>query len=160
MFFSSATTHLQAASALAASQLPTYSVSEHLSIAMLRLHATAALRPYARVKTLWPHTKASRGTANHSVASVVCLFQQLPAVTSVNQVAAVHTARAALRPAAAPTDCYRVQTPQGHTKTSCGRANSSHMRHKPRLCLIQLLPAPPRLQIRWQPAPSTCPAKK
>ena len=46
------------------------------------------------------------------------------AVTSANPVAAVHTVHA---------HRDRVQTPYGHTKTSCGRPDSSCVQQKPRL---------------------------
>jgi hypothetical protein len=61
------------------------------------------------------------------------------AATPVNQAAAVHTSCAPLSSAAAATHRHCVQTPQGRTKTSRGRANSSCTRQMPRSCLIRQL---------------------
>jgi len=72
------------------------------------------------------------------------------AVKPANPAAAVHTSCAPLSSAAAPTHRYRVHTPQGCTKTSRGRANSSCARQMPRSCLIRQLPAPSHLRIQRQ----------
>ena len=72
------------------------------------------------------------------------------AATPVNPVAAVHTARAPLSSAAAPTHHHRVSIPQGRVKTSRGAANGSYVQQELRSCLIRQLPAPSHLRIRWQ----------
>ena len=73
--------------------------------------------------------------------------------TSNHATCLCNTSDAQPRPAdsvAAPTnrDCINVRW--GHTKTSRGRPNSSHVRQTPRSCLIRHLPAPSHLRIQRQ----------
>jgi hypothetical protein len=71
---------------------------------------------------------ASPNLLNSAIAS---------AATPANPAAAVHTACSLLGSTAAPTHHHHVQTPQGRTKTSRGRANSSCTRLMSRSCLIR-----------------------
>ena len=92
--------------------------------------------------TAWPHKskpRQSKQLVRAVIASVVLNLAIASAVTPSNPAAAAHTACSPLGSTAAPTYRYRVQTPQFRTKTSRGRANSSCMRQKSRLCLIQRL---------------------
>jgi hypothetical protein len=92
----------------------------------------------------------SKQLACAAIAPVVLNSAIASAATSVNPATAVHTSYAPPSSDAAPTHRYRVQSPQGPTKTSRGRANSSRARQLPRSCLIQQLPAPPHLRIQRQ----------
>ena len=81
---------------------------------------------------------------------VAVAIARLCGFTLANPAAAVHTSYAPLSSVAALAHRYRVQTPEGRTKTSRGRANSSRTRQMPRSCLIRQLPAPSHLRIQRQ----------
>ena len=103
--------------------------------------------------TAGPHEskpRQSKQLMHAAKASVVLNSAIASAVTPANPAAAAHTACSPLGSAAARTHRYRVQTPQGRTKASRGRANSSCTRQKPRSCLIRQLPAPSHLRIQRQ----------